>query len=395
MSDVSAASAVRLASLRAVFAAMRTHGSVSRAELARLTGLSKQTMSDVARALEDAGWIVDSGLTSGAPGRRATTYKLQERHALALGIDLGGTKVNLALADLLGGVVDEMTEPTDPRGGRHVIRQIGRGLRAVAARAGLAPSRVRVGAMGCPGVVEQGTGRILLAPNIPGLDAFDVGAALGEELGFPVSVENDVNLAALGERAHPSRKTFDNLVFIALGTGIGMGIVANGRLVRGARGAAGEIAYLPLGADPFDSRGFRLGTLETAVGSAAIVDRYRAFGGDHTLDVQGIFDRLTAGEVAASRTLDDVARLLVQAVMAVSAVLDPDLLVFGGSIGARPELVSAIQRIAASLPGARPPIEASALGSRAVLAGAVRHAVEQLDRGLFASPVIEPAAAQP
>ncbi|MBL8571302.1 MAG: ROK family transcriptional regulator [Phreatobacter sp.] len=365
-----------------MFAAMLEKGAVSRAELSRLTGLSKQTTSEIAKVLEGAGWIRLCGQTQGAVGRRATTYELDERSAYVVGVDLGGTKVNVAVASLLGTIVGEATLATDRRGGLHVVRQIKDVMLDVAAKGGVDPSLIRCGAVGSPGVVQPATGQIHLAPNIPGLDVIDVAGELGRALGFPVVIENDVNVAAVGERQQGERRHVMDMAFIALGTGIGMGIVANGQLIQGSRGGAGEIAYLPIGGDPFDSRGFRLGTLETAIGSAAIVDRFRSLGGEAD-DVRGVFDRLDAGDPAAAMTIDETARIFVHAIMAVRAVLDPEIIVLGGSIGARAELLERVRTLAARFLGSRPAIEKSLLGSRAVLVGAVELAVSSLQRSLF------------
>jgi predicted NBD/HSP70 family sugar kinase len=383
MASVGSSSVTRIASLRAVFTAMLRNGPVSRAELARLTGLSKQTTSEIVRVLEDAGWIRLSGCTQGAVGRRATTYELDQNCAFVLGVDLGGTKIHVALANLLGTIVTETTEPTDTRGGRHVVRQVRDSALELARQIGIAPTLIRAGTMGSPGVVQPGTGRVHLAPNIPDFDRFDVVGALSEALGFTIGIENDVNLATLGERQHATRRDVLDMAFIALGTGIGMGIIANGQLVQGSRGGAGEIAYLPLGGDPFDSRGFVLGTLETSVGAGSIVERYRRSGGNSALDVRGIFDRLEAGDAAAEGTIDEVARLLAQTIMVVRAVLDPQIVVLGGSIGARPELVDRVHRLASRFVGEHPSIEVSLFGNRAALIGAVELALRSLHRSLF------------
>src|SRR4051794_20231647 len=264
-------SMMRQHSLRAVIEAMLQRGPVSRAELARMTQLSKQTISEVARALEDSGWIGVSGQVQGAVGRSAVTYELREDAAVVLGIDLGGTKLHAALANLVGTVLAEAVEPTDARGGTHVVAQIGAMAKRLLKEASRRGQTLSAAAMGCPGVVDPRTGAIEIAPNIPGLNEMDVVAALERRLGCPTRIENDVNLAAKGEQWQGSCRDVQPFVLVALGTGIGMGIVADGRLVRGARGAAGEIAYLPLGADAFDSRLYRYGTFETAVASRAIL----------------------------------------------------------------------------------------------------------------------------
>lgn len=382
----------RQASLRAVFEAMLASRTLSRAELARRTGLSKQTTSEVMRRLEAAGWIRLTGKTHGPVGRRATTYELVGANACVLGVDLGGTKVHVALADLFGDLIGEATESTHPAGGRHIVAQIDGMVRVIAAKAGLDVARIRRGALGSPGVVQPATGHILYAPNIPGLDTFDVADALAVRLGFPVVIENDVNLAALGERRQGDRHGVGNLAFIALGTGIGMGIVANGQLLRGARGAAGEIAYLPLGGDPFDSRGFTLGTFETVIGSVAIVERCRGLGVAAPADVRGVFDLLAQGDAAAAMVIDEVARLLAQAIVAVRAVLDPEIVVLGGSIGSRQEVLEGVRRYGLRLGDRELVVESSLLGSRAALIGAIGLATDLLHRELFEPPRSAPEA---
>lgn len=383
MNESASQSIVRQASLRAVFEAMLAHGPLSRAQLSRLTGLSKQTTSEVVRQLESAGLARLLGQTQGPVGRSATTYALRMDGAFVMGVDLGGTKVQVALADLVGGIVGETTQETDRRGGRHVVRQINAMMRDVATQGGVDPRSVRFGAMGSPGVFRPETGTIELAPNLPGFNTLDVAKALRDSLGFPVIIENDVNMAALGEWRHGCGKGTDDLAFMALGTGIGMGIISGGRLLRGTKGAAGEIAYLPLGGDPFDARGHRFGTLEMAIGGAAIVDRYRAGGGAPDADVRMIFDRVDANDAVALATVDDVARLLVQAIVATQAILDPSLVVFGGSIGARAELMSRVLELSTRAMPAPPVLKTSTLGGRAALVGAISVGIQSLHATLF------------
>ncbi|MBO1077035.1 ROK family transcriptional regulator [Roseomonas marmotae] len=377
------ASVARQLSVRSIMETLLRQGPVSRAELARLTGLSKQTATEVVRVLESGGWIRPDGQTQGALGRSAVTYTLETRAAFVAGIDLGGTKIRLALADLAGTVVGEAVEPTDRRGGEHVITQIGALTDRVAAQADMPAGALRGATLGCPGVLEPATGAVTIAPNIPGFDRLDVLRVLEERLGCPVSVENDVNLAAKGEQWQGCCQDVRDFAFIALGTGVGMGIVANGQLLRGAGGAAGEIAYLPLGGDPFDSRGYRYGTLETALSSEALLGRYRGFGGTGAQDVRGIFDCLGEGDAAAAATMDEAARLLVQALMAVRALLDPARIVLGGSVGARVELAERVRALAARYMRSPMPIDTSALGSRAAVVGAVGMALTRLHAGLF------------
>jgi predicted NBD/HSP70 family sugar kinase len=393
--DTGSSTFARQASVRLVIERVLRDGPISRAELARGTGLSKQTVSDVMRELARDGWVRAEGQIQGAVGRSAVTYAIRADSAFVLGIDLGGTKLHVALADLNGQIVAEMVEPTAREGGIGVVEQIGRVADELIQRAGILRQRLRAGVMGSPGIVDPASGAIVIAPNIPGLDTLGVQAALNARLGVDIAIENDVNLAAIGEHWRGNSRRTRTFAFIAIGTGIGMGIFADGHLVRGARGAAGEIAYLPLGGDPYDARGLRLGTLETAIGSAAIALRYTGLGGAPGATVREIFDRLGEDEAARS-TLDEVARIIATAILAVNSVIDPEVVVMGGSIGARPELIKRIEAHLARCMREPVRIEISALGSLATLIGAIGSAIDILHRTTFgvgsdASPLALPA----
>jgi predicted NBD/HSP70 family sugar kinase len=373
----------RQISLYAVIQAILAHGPTSRTDLARRTGLSRQTISEVVYELETAGWLKPQGRTSGKPGRSAVVYEIDGRAGLAAAIDLGGTKLNVAIGDLVGNALAESLVPTDPRGGLHVVDQIATQVETLADQLDVTTRELRIAVLGTPGVFQSETTRIDFVPNIPGLGDIDVPAQLRRRLGVPVLIENDVNLAARGEQWRGHGAGIDNFVFIAFGTGVGMGIIADGHLLRGARGAAGEIGYLPLGGDPYDPRGFALGTFESAVGSAAIAERYAGFGGQHGLTVRDIFAALDSGNPAAIATVEETARLMAVAIAAVGAMLDPEVVILGGSIGLRSELLDAIRHYLPRCTPTPPRIEASVLGNRAALIGALGVAVERMHDDLF------------
>ena len=372
----------RSQSIRLVIERLLRDGSISRAEIARGTGLSKQTISEVIRDLERDGWVVEDGQVQGSVGRSAVTYGLRSDAAFVLGIDLGGTKLHVALANLQGEIVAENIEPTTGDGGAAVVAQIGRIADALLAHADVPPQKLRGAVMGSPGIVDPNSGCIVLAPNIVGLDSLDIRAALRARLGVEVAIENDVNLAAVGEHWRGNSRKARSFAFIAVGTGIGMGIFADGQLIRGARGTAGEIAYLPVGGDPYDARGNRLGTLETAVGSAGIAARYAGHGGAPGRTVRDIFDAFEQEE-AARVTIDEVGRIIATALLAVHSLLDPELIIMGGSIGARPELKLRIEAHLARCMREPVRIELSALGTRATLIGAIGCAIDCVHRSQF------------
>jgi len=368
---------------RIVAEALLHNAPISRADLARTTGLSKQTMSLVIAELERAGWVQAVGIATGGIGRNAVNYEVARDAAYSLGVDVGASKVVAAIADLLGKIVAEAADPTDPRGGRHVLRQIRSLSDRLALENGLDASRIRSVVVGTPGVVDLATGALSLIPNISGLSDISVTRTLAEHYGQEVAIENDVNLAVLGEAWQGCARGCENAAFLALGMGVGLGLIINGKLVRGSAGAAGEIAYLPIGAQTRSSDALAVGAFELEVGAAGILRRYHAIGGKPVATVQEVFAALAAGDEAASLVLDATAETIALAIAALQSILDAELVILGGGIGIRPELVMRVQGRMSAVFARKVAIRASALGARASLVGAVSLAVRRLHRDQF------------
>lgn len=285
--------------------------------------------------------------------------------------DLGGTKLAAAMVDARGQIVAELTEPTDPRGGAHVAEQIAGSAGRLAQTVGIETARVRHVMVGIPGAIDPLTGRVSLTPNVAGLQDFDILDYLRGRFGADVKIENDVNLAMLGEQALGCASQCRNAAFLALGTGAGLGLLIDGKLFRGARGSAGEIADLPLGRDPISQTASTAGAFELEVGSLAIVDRYRRQGGANAATVRDVFNLLQAGDAVAASVLDTTARWVALAVATLQSLLDLELIVFGGSIGVRPELYERVRQVLPALFSRPINIAPSRLGDRAGLVGAV------------------------
>jgi predicted NBD/HSP70 family sugar kinase/biotin operon repressor len=376
-------------SQRAVMEAVLQRGPISRASIAKQTGLSKQTISEIMRHLEDAGWVVETGRTAGHVGRSAITYEVVPDAAFVAAIDLGGTKVCIGLSDLRGAIVGEAAELTSPVGGQSLIDQIARLCRATAAAAGVARERIRIAVAGVPGAPDPVTGRVRLAPNIPGFDQMDVATALEAALGCDVLLENDVNLAVQGEAWQGAGQGLDNLAFIALGTGIGSGLVVGGELVRGADNAAGELGFLPFGADPFEAESLHTGAYERLVASAGIRARYAVHAGGPEIEVPEVFARAAVGDLAAERVVDETARLLARGIAAIAAIANPQLVVLGGSIGSRPELIARVRVLLPACMPAPVAIAPSRLGPQAALIGAAAIGLGHLHNALFGADAPE------
>ncbi len=372
----------RRMSLSAVVQAITTYGPISRASVAKMTGLSKQTVSEVVSSLESDGWVRTVGRTEGNVGRRAVIYEIMPDAAVVASVDLGGTKVRVALCDLTGAVIVELVEPTDRDGGDAVVHQICRLILEAAESHNFGPDKIRVAVIGVPGVPDIKSGNIRMAPNIAGIDRINFAGLLQTRLGVEVLVENDVNLAALGEHWMTHQGDRDDLVFLSIGTGIGAGLVIGGQLVRGANGAAGEIGYLPFGADPFEPESLEIGAMERVSATQAMISHYQALTQQHKM-VPEIFEAALSGEQAAKDVLARAAKFIAQAIGAIAAVIDPSCVVVGGSIGAREELLALIRPALEDCFPRPIAIETSVLGDHAALAGGTSVALSRLHIALF------------
>jgi glucokinase len=290
-----------------------------------------------------------------------------------VGVDLGGSYVRGLLAEAGGGQVAAGMCPTPRDGATGVVQAIVALCRGLADDGGVAWDRVASLAIGVPGVADRESGALHLAPNLPPFDGVDLVGAVGAELGVAVVADNDVNAATLAEHRHGRGAGSDDFVFIAVGTGIGMGIIAEGRLLRGASGAAGEIGMLPFGGDPFNPANHVRGTLEEAAAGIGVARRYaeRVGAGSARADPIDLFAAAAVGDADAAAALDHQASSLALAVVAIHSVLDPGLIVFGGGLGTRADLVASVRDRVGRLSRRAIRIEPSMLGERAGVLGAV------------------------
>jgi predicted NBD/HSP70 family sugar kinase len=211
--------------------------------------------------------------------------------------------------------------------------------------------------------------------NLPALSERPIRALLQEELAVPIVLENDVNLAALGEQRRGRANGVEDMAFIAVGTGVGMGIVSGGRLLRGARGGAGELGWLPLTRDQAAGNPRELGPLEARAGGAGLAQRWAAHTGRRA-NGRDVFIAAAGGDPVALALLDEQAEALAMGVRGVQALLDPQVIVFGGGIGSRSDVFARVQSVLGAHGVPSPVLELSALGERAALVGAVEAALD-------------------
>jgi len=275
---------------RTILELVRRRGPLSRAQVARDSGLSKPTVSLVLSTLLSVGLVREVGRSTGGKGPSAVLYELNPSAGWVVGIDVGRRWVRAAIADSSGAIAARRDERARVRSASTLIGQIGGVAHALAAEAGLRWKHVTHATIGSPGVFDPARGMVAMAPNLPGWGRHGLVEAVREVLGTNVTFENDVNLAALGERARGHGRGVRDFVYLWVGTGVGLGLVLDGKLYRGTRGAAGEIGYLPIGeGDPHDPATQRRGLFEESAAAAGVVRIATELGMKPPLTAERIF----------------------------------------------------------------------------------------------------------
>jgi predicted NBD/HSP70 family sugar kinase len=350
-----------------VLEAIRAGAPISRAEISRRAGISKPTVSLALRSLLEAGLVRRADAPSG-PSYGAVYFEPVPEAALILGVDLGARFVRGAVCDLAGQTRARQDVELGGVDAEVALEAIAGLHTALVATTGLDPDVVDGVVVGVPGVVEA-SGRLALAENVPGLEGRAFGEELSDRLGLPVVLENDVNLAALGEQWLGVAQGVDDFAFLSIGTGMGLGLVLRGSLHRGHHGAAGEVDYALVGlgvdVDPSGASLPELTARMVAEGQAATSLR-------PPFEGRAIFSAARNGDALAQKVVEEVARRIALHVAAVSAVSDIALAVLGGGLGVNGDLLldPVRERLAGWLPYP-PRVEVSSLGEAAVLTGAL------------------------
>jgi predicted NBD/HSP70 family sugar kinase len=365
-------------------------GPLTRPQIAERTSLSKATVGAAIDRLVRAGMIRPTGPRHGLRGRSPIAYVVRDNAGFVVGIDIGGTNIRAAAADIFGELVFDEQHSTTKHGARSVAAQVMEITSRVIERARTTHERLLAFGVSTPGVVDQVTRRVTsLAYNVSPDGGFDPLELIGARFNVPVLIENSVNLAAIGESSHGLAHGVSTFAFVAIGAGVGMGLVIDGKLVEGAHGAAGEIAYLPSGSDPFAGRHRLHGGLEDEIGAEGILAAFlgRRVGQDKRMPTTAheVFDLANAGDHDAQAVVHAAARRLGAAIATVIAVVDPELVVLGGGIGRNPVLLGPVRATVAELIPLTARIETSTLGDRAALYGAIAVALREARAQMFSA----------
>ena len=354
---------------------------VSLARLARTLGVKTSSVEVAARRL------ARNGLVEFRPGREK--LRLNPNSGCVVGIDMGASHLHFALANLRGEIVRERTEKIRPEDGpQKTTSQIKSGIQALALG-----DRVREHGcvlalgIGVPSSVDAERGVVAYANNLPGWTDISLGRMLEKECRVPVYVENDANMAAIGEHWRGAARRVANFVFVAVGTGIGTGIFVNGKLYRGRTGAAGEIYRMnlewPRWAEDFPDTGY-LESYASGQGLAAEGRRLLAgtaaaapFGLAQERDAYFVFEAFRQGNPEARAALEKCFTILAVGLANIVTVLDPELIVLGGGVsqGAPEFMLETIGRVGPRLVPDFPPVRLSALGDKAQTCGAIAAAL--------------------
>jgi predicted NBD/HSP70 family sugar kinase len=382
------ASLMRKLNCSAVLDLIREQSPIARSEIARQLNMSIPT---VMRVIDDlfaddlVRWSGDSQVSGGRP---RTLLEFNGHAYAVIGLDLGGAQLYGTLADLCGSIQDEICVPLESADPVHSLEQVCGLVEDLLSRPRPAGQIVRGIGVGAPGVTLSNQGVVTWAPSLGWRD-LPLRDILQQRFGLPVVVENDVNLAAIGEYGFGAARGATSAVCIAIGTGIGSGIVIDGKIYRGYRQSAGEVGYLPP-AIPYLARSYdSFGALEGIASATGLQQRARralesSSGQFQSADLsaEGVFEAALQGESWAQQLLDETVDYLSLAVAAVSAILDPQVIVLGGAIlraarGLAPDLLiePILSRLEGVLPS-RPNLVGSQLGSRAAVMGAIMLVLE-------------------
>jgi predicted NBD/HSP70 family sugar kinase/biotin operon repressor len=367
--------------------ALRRRGSVSRSELARLTGLSRTTVGSLVGALIDQGLVVEdevNGARQPGRGRPPVLLRLDPAAGIAVGIYFDHDEVRVALADLSSTVVAEDRIDTDvDHSAADSIDLAVEMLDRLLDDAAVERSQIVGVGVALPGPVDQRTGKIGSAVILPGWAGLHAQRELARQLGLQVDVDNDANLGALAEASFGAGRGLKNILYVMVGSGLGAGLVLDGRLHRGASGLAGEIGHVQVRPEGAVCRCGNRGCLETIAGEAALAALLRPRL-DRDVTLRDLLDLVRSGDLGATRVVNDAGRAIGRVLADLCNALNPEAIIVGGPLsGAGAPLLDGIREsvdryaLPAAAQGVR--VVAGELGDRAEVVGALALVIANIE----------------
>ncbi|ANC31807.1 ROK family transcriptional regulator [Isoptericola dokdonensis] len=338
--------------LAPVLRALRDGLPRTRAQLARELGLSRSTMSTRVDDLLALGLVAPTGDAGSTGGRPASTFAFTPGARIVAGVDLGATHARIVLTDLAAHeIADHREEVCIASGPGPVLDRVVEVVHTLLAEAGRDLADLAGVGVGLPGPVDHASGRPTKPPIMPGWDGHDVAGHLHAGLGSaPVLVDNDVNLMALAEHSSALPQV-EHLLFVKVATGIGAGIIADGRVHRGAQGSAGDLGHVAVpGGEPVPCTCGNTGCLEAVAGAAAVAARLREHGVEaRTSD--DVVALVRGGNIVATQAVRDAGRAVGAVLASCVSLLNPSAIVVGGSMARVGEhLVAGIREVVYARP---------------------------------------------
>ncbi|MCX5310053.1 MULTISPECIES: ROK family transcriptional regulator [unclassified Streptomyces] len=362
------------ANLERVVRAVRMAGSLTQAEIARSTGLSAATVSNIVRELKDGGTVEVTPTSAG--GRRARSVSLSGDAGIVIGVDFGHTHLRVAVGNLAHQVLAEESEPLDvdassAQGFGRAEQLVNRLIETT----GISPGKVIGVGLGVPGPIDVESGTLGSTSILPGWTGINPSEELAARLGVPVYVDNDANLGALGELVWGSGRGVKDLAYIKVASGVGAGLVIDGHIYRGPGGTAGEIGHITLDESGPVCRCGNRGCLETFTAARYVLPLLRPSHGPD-LTMERVVQLAREGDPGCRRVIGDVGRHIGSGVANLCNLLNPSRVVLGGSLAEAGELVLAPIRDSVSryaIPSAARQLSVlpGALGARAEVLGAL------------------------
>jgi glucokinase len=357
---------------RVLAAALDRDGPFTRAELIKATGLSAPTVGSLASELIGRNLLHDLGTGPSRGGRRPSLMEFNTRYGFVACIDIGPTHTRLALADLRQQrLAHEIVDTPTSVAACDLLKAMVDAVDTLIERNGLPRDRLLAVAAGLPGIVDVETGIVAIAPNLGGWRDVPAGDLLGKAFRTRIFVENDVNLAILGEHWRGAARGHDNCAFIFVGTGIGAAMLIDGQLHRGQHHMAGAIDVMCMGPQYLDRQFGDHGCLEALAGLQALAARFPdAAHGDPVTWVSTVVEAAHRGDAKARSAVLETAQFIGIAAGNVATVVDPSIIVLGGALFAQaPPLVDAVSAVIARINRSPTTVVLSALGKEAPLWG--------------------------
>lgn len=367
-------SSLHRANLERVVRAVRLAGSLTQAEIARTTGLSAATVSNIVRELKEGGTVEVTDTSAG--GRRARSVSLSGDAGIVIGVDFGHTHLRVAVGNLAHQVLAEDSEPLDvdaswAEGFDRAEALVGRLIASI----GVGLEKVIGVGLGVPGPIDVESGTLGSTAILPGWAGINPRQELSQRLGVPVYVDNDANLGALGELVWGSGRGVKDLAYIKVASGVGAGLVINGQIYRGPGGTAGEIGHITLDESGPVCRCGNRGCLETFAAARYVLPLLQGSHGPE-LTMDRVVQLAREGDPGCRRVITDVGRHIGSGVASLCNLLNPSRVVLGGSLAEAGELVLApiresVGRYAIPSAARQLSVLTGSLGGRAEVLGAL------------------------